>query len=132
MIFHFSVYTTDAIITIRSQKSRHISMHYYPIICVFLSRLFRFPWKKYSVQLLTWWRLWYQWSTLKRQEVRTKKIINILLQCSISYKSLNRSMQRLDGSMTVDCMIADRSMTDDKWPIWSQFCYVKWRKICFK
>ena len=34
--------------------------------------------------------------------------------------------------MTTDWLIADRSMTDGQWPIWSQFCYVKWGKICFK
>ena len=39
-------------------------------------------------------------------------------------------MQRFDGLMTADWLLADGSMTDDHLPIWLQYCYVKWRMIC--
>ena len=42
---------------------------------------------------------------------------------------LNRSVQLFDWSMTNDWLFADRSITNDWWPFWSQYRFVKWQII---
>ena len=42
-------------------------------------------------------------------------------------QSLNRSVKLFDRLMTDDWLIADESITDYRWLIWSHICYVKWR-----
>ena len=83
------------------------------------------------------------WLFAPSESRKTDNIFHIMpdLWVTISFKctdkrtfqgtiqSLNRSVQLFDGSMTADWLIVDGSITDDRWPIWAQFYYVKWRMI---
>ena len=56
-------------------------------------------------------------------------LYGIDFQLWIGIQSLNQSVQWFDGSMTVEWLTIDGSVTNDQWPIWSQFCFVKWWMI---